>query len=156
MRVMPIHTSPNFKGLWEVKNTDMNVAGLGYVWDVSYVYHPFKNEDITGKDEELAKKVPETYIHQPDPELLRYLYCTKFEVGEKLSCTEEEFSKNKEHILSTLPETYSEEIENLKADKFFNLDDVDSFFVEEDDESGETISHEEAKKLYDDLMGEDL
>lgn len=120
MRITSINQQ-SFKGLWEAKAKDFNDGGLGYVWDILYVYHPFKNENIAGREESLKTQVPETFIHQPDPELLRTMYCTNFCLGNQLEITEDEFLSDKDTILKSLPENFAENAEDLHAEKLFNF-----------------------------------
>lgn len=152
MRVS-FNCQPSFKGLWEAKEKDFNVAGLGNVWDVSYVYHPFKDENIDGKEASLKKQVPKDFIHQPDPELLRTLYCNHYELGKPLDVTEEDFLADKDGVINGLPKNYAQTTEELPAEKLFNLDNemknLDDYW-----EIDEKISPEDAKKLYDDTMAD--
>lgn len=148
----------SFKGLWEAKDRDFNFAGLGNVWDISYIYHPFKDEDIEGKEESLKSQIPETFIYQPNPELLRTMYCTKFNLGDKLEITQDEFLSDKENIIKSLPKNFAESTEELPAEKLFNLDDSMEELLADAAATAARLEKEDpgcGKRLYEKLMKSD-
>ena len=158
MKISSINQNFNrnsFKGLWELKEKDFNCAGLGNVWDIDCVYHPFSDEQVDENLTALESKVPGDFIHQPSPELLRVLYCPTFNLGEKLEVSESEFNENKSGVLSKLGENYSEDITEESILNRFDFESESDKILSELEEFRENMTPEEvenAKKLLADLM----
>ncbi len=116
----------NFKGLWQVKRNSTNVTGVTTVNDVTYVYHPFKNEESFEKFQQAKKLTPAYFEYIDDASLWRSVYMSKLTIGNKLSVTENEFNENSEAILDSLDGSYVNEISEVSPDKLFVKDELES------------------------------
>ena len=115
----------SFKGLWEAKETGYNYGGMKHVFDITYIYHPFKDEKITKeKEESLKNQVPENLDYYEPGAIIGNYYFNDFKIGYRLDITEKEYKSNRENILKSLPKTFAETPKDLPEEKLFNLGDV--------------------------------